>query len=150
MTIDRETGEVVSERTVTYDVMPASDEPDYVKLYVRAWVVFKGMHGINPTDSDVLAALLQYMSYAQNGQIVYTSAAMKRVITEQLHCSMGAVNNALTRLAKHGVLKRVDRGAYQVNPELVGKGPWADIKRLRATFSVIGPDAGTVSVEAAY
>lgn len=142
-------GTVLSERedTTTYNVIPASTEPDYVKLYIGAWCEFKGVSGLRPTDKDVLVRLMRVMSYARDGQIIYVNASLKRDIAADLDVSLSAINMAITRLTKTVVLKRIDTAKYQVNPELVGRGNWADIRRLRATFDVIGPDAGRVTVE---
>lgn len=167
-TIDRETivesatGEVREIRTQQFNVIPSSDEPQYVKLYVRAWCEFKGLEKLRPSDKDVLIRLLSIMTYAkmQNvidedgnvhdrgwGQLVYTNSELKRSIAAELGVKETTVNNALSHLTKAEVIRRVGLGTYQVNPQLVGKGSWPDIKKLRATFIVAGPNAGKVEVE---
>lgn len=143
--IDRETGELVGEKIVQTQVIRATDEPDYVKLYVRAWCAFKGLDRLRDSDKDVLLNLLPVMTYAEQGQIIYTNSTLRKTIAEKLE--LKTIDNALTRLVKSGVLKRVARGTFAVNPELVGKGTWHDIKQLKATFNVIGTGAGTVTVE---
>lgn len=144
-TVDLQTGEVV--RTVNEEVTRwsarESDEPDYIKLYVDAWVAFRGAKGIR---SDVVCAFLRHMSYADEGQLIYVNSAMKEGICNALGISMKTLNNELTKLTKVGIFKRVARGTYAVNPELVGRGSWKHVKRLRATFEVIGQNAGSVTV----
>lgn len=142
--VDSSTGEVVREVVHSTQVIPAKDEPDYVKLYVRAWCEFKGLEGLRESDKDVFVQLLPVMTYAKDNQIIYTNSALRREIARRV--GIKTIDNALTRLVHAGVLKRVARGTFSVNPELVGKGSWGDIKTFRATFNVLGPDAGTVTV----
>lgn len=163
MTIEADTGEIKETHTQQFNVIPSSDEPEYVKLYVRAWCDFKGIDSLRPSDRTVLVRLFNVMTYAKArsvvdehgnvhdegwGQIIYTNAELKRSIARETGLQYATVNTAFTHLKKAGVLRRVGTGTYQVNPELVGKGKWSEIKKLRATFNVIGEDAGTVEVEA--
>lgn len=143
--IDSDTGELVDEQVT---MRQTEQEPDYVKLYVRAWCDFKDIKGVN---SAFLAHLLPYMTYAAQGQVIYLAPPLKRVIATELGWSqksaLNRFNQELRKLVSRGVLSHVGESTYQVNPELVGKGSWADIKALRATFHVVGPDAGKVDVE---
>lgn len=143
--VDNETGEIVDEKTT---LRVTEQEPDYVKLYVRAWCDFKNIKGIN---SAFLVHLLPYMTYAEQKQTLYLAPPLKRAIAQRLGWSektaLNRFNQELRKLVRKGVLTHVGESSYQVNPELVGKGNWADIKKLRATFHVIGPDAGNVEVE---
>lgn len=145
--VDADSGEVIREVSRTTEVIPSSSEPDYVKLYVKAWCEFKDIKGIN---SAFLVQLLPYMTYARQGQVIFLAPLLKREIAEQLGWAesdaLNRCNKELKKLVKCGILSHVGTNAYAVNPELVGKGNWADIKTLRATFSVMGPDAGTVQV----
>ncbi len=79
------------------------------------------------------------MSYSDinrkyGGQIIYVNKAMKTAIATKVGLSIVSVNNAITDFVKKGIFKRVDVGTYQVNPNIVGKGEWKDIKNIRATF----------------
>lgn len=144
-TVDADTGELLDERTT---LRKTESEPDYVKLYVRAWCDFKDIKGVN---TSFLAHLLPYMTYAAKGQRIYLAPPLKREIASELGWSdktaLNRFNQELRKLVKCGVLTHIGESSYAVNPELVGKGSWADVKRLRATFEVIGPDAGKVEVE---
>lgn len=145
--VSEETGDIRREVQHTTEVIPASDEPDYVKLYIRAWCDFKGLDGLRPSDRDVLRYLLPYMGFANDGQLIFVNASMKRLIAERTGLNTRSVSNSLYRLAGCGVLRHVSTGAFAVNPELIGKGSWRDIKQLKATFYVTGPKAGTVEPE---
>lgn len=125
-------GEVVSSKTV----YKTQSEPDFVKLYIDCVFTVKGVKkGFNP----IFVAFLEYMSYsdaneAHGGQIIYVNKAMKAAIAKKVGLSIVSVNNAITDFVKKGLFKRVDVGTYQVNPNIVGKGEWKDIKNIQATF----------------
>ena len=46
------------------------------------------------------------------------------------------VNKVLTQLVKADIFRKIEgrRGVYRVNPFIIGKGEWKDIKELRANF----------------
>lgn len=144
-TVDSFSGEVLSQTVTTRE---KSDEPDYVKLYIAAWASFKDLKGVN---SAFVAKLLPFMAYANQKQVLALNSAIKRMIAADLGWSektaLKRFSTELKLLEKAGVLVHVGRDMWCVNPELVGKGSWHDIKALRATFEVIGPKAGTVTVE---
>lgn len=127
-----EEGEVISSKTV----YKTQKEPDFVKLYIDCVFTVKGVKkGFNP----IFVAFLEYMSYSDansqyGGQIIYVNKAMKTAIAKKVGLSIVSVNNAITDFVKKGIFKRVDVGTYQVNPNIVGRGQWADIKNIRATF----------------
>ena len=143
---DKLTGEVLAavDTVEITNVHYCNDEPDYVKLYCEAWATFRGLERVR---MPVVAAMLPYMSYAENGQVIYTNSTMKQLICDKLNISMKTLNNEIGRLVKAGVLERKGRGTFRVNPDLVGKGSWTHIKNLRATWSIIGKDAGSVTVD---
>ena len=127
-----EDGEVTSSKTV-YKSMT---EPDFIKLYIGCVFTVKGVKkGFNP----IFIAFLEYMSYADSdgdygGQLIYVNKAMKNAIAKKTGLSVTSVNMAITDFVKKGLFKRVDVGTYQVNPNIVGRGDWKDIKNIRATF----------------
>lgn len=138
--IDKDTGEVLSteERYIN-----KSAEPDYVKLYIDAWCAFKAVKGVN---INFLYKLLPLMTYANDGQYIGATTFFRKMIAEELGWSEKSALNRfaqeIKKLCNAGVLKRVSSQTYQVNPELIGKGEWKDIKKLRATFNL---ETGEVS-----
>lgn len=125
-------GEVVSSKTV----YKTQSEPDFIKLYIDCVFTVKGVRkGINP----IFLAFLEHMSYADvndenGGQIIYVNKAMKMSIAKKLGLGIDSINKGLSELTKHGLFKRIDVATYQVNPNIVGRGEWKDIKNIRATF----------------
>ena len=133
-------GELVSAKMVT-----KSTEPEYVKLYIDCVFTLKGLRkGLNP----IFLAFLPYMSYADicgigGGQIIFVNKTMKETIAKKLNIGLVSVNNAITAFVKNDIFKRISNSTYQVNPNIVGKGEWKDIKSIRATF-----DFGTKDIVA--
>ena len=79
------------------------------------------------------------MSYADigdqgGGQVIFVNKAMKDIIAKKLNLGIDSINKALSEFTKVGMFKRLTVGTYQVNPNIVGKGEWKDIKNIRATF----------------
>lgn len=131
-TVSEETGEVLQLKTV----YKTQTEPEYVKLYIDCMLTVKGLRkGLNP----IFLAFLPYMSYADingqgGGQVIFVNKAMKEIIAKQLKLGIDSINKALSEFTKAGIFKRLTVGTYQVNPNIVGRGDWSDIKNIRATF----------------
>lgn len=129
---DRETGEAISSKTV----YKTQSEPEYVKLYLDCVFAVKGVRkGLNP----IFVEFLEYMSYADTddefgGQIIFVNKALKMRIAKRLGLTIYSIDKALSEFVKSGLFKRVAVGTYQVNPSVVGKGDWKDIKNIKATF----------------
>ena len=138
--VDRETGEVTrSKQTVQFSI-----EPSYVKLYLDCLGAFTKNVGLNESLNELLIETLRYMSYADEEQTIYLNSAIKSKICAKTGKTMARYNQAVTKWVKSGILKRVNRGEYQVNPFIFGKGDWRDIEHLRATFDF---NTGEVSVD---
>ncbi len=135
VTRDYENGEIKREEKQYTRV---SEEPDYVKLYVKAWCAFRDIKGVNMA---FLTAIIPYMSYAKDGQVIFFNSTLKRRIGAALGWSeksvLNRVNVELVKLQKANVIRGIDgnrSNTYQVNPELFGKGEWKDISKLVVSF----------------
>lgn len=140
--VNYETGEV---KTVEKQATIKSQEPDYVKLYVKAWCAFRDVRNVN---MSLLTALLPYMSYAKDGQKIFLNSMLKREIAKELGWSektaIQRFDVELTRLKKANVVRPIGRGSYQINPELFGKGEWKDISKLVVSFHL---SDGTIDIK---
>jgi hypothetical protein len=121
--IDYTTGEV---KETTKVKVSSGNEPNYVKLYLGDIAY---LHGLPVTTKDLLAELLQYVSYGTQ-EIVLNSAIKKR-IAKNTDMAVKTLDNKLQALAKAGILDRVALGTYVLNPFLFGKGDWKTIQSLR-------------------
>lgn len=142
---NQETGEVTRHKTI----YKLADEPDFVKLYIDCVLTLKGLKkGLNP----ILLGFLRFMSYAdingiEGGQIIFVNKMMKQTIADSLGVTVKRIDQAITEFVKGGIFKRIAVGTYQVNPNLVGKGEWKDIKNIRATFDFGNREVMSAAVE---
>lgn len=136
--VSDETGEQKSVRTIS----KGNAEPEYVKLYIDCVLTIKGLRkGLSP----IFLALLPLMSYANTeddngGQIIYLNSALKKQIAAKLDIGVDSVNKALTEFVSAGICRRIDRGTYQINANIVGRGEWKDISNIRAQFDFAAQD----------
>lgn len=129
-TVNHETGEITSRTTV----FQFDKEPNYIKLYFDCLGVVLGNDGLNTCLNDMLVEVLALGSYANDGQHVVLNAYNKKIVCERTNKGLKCLEKAIKKWTENGVLKRVARGTYQINPWIFGKGEWRDIKSLRATF----------------
>jgi len=114
----------------------AAREPDYIKLYLNTLLTFKDL----PKQmSAVLFELIKRMTFADpedehGGQLIYLNTFSKQQIIDKLGIKMTTLDQYLTILKKSGILKSVGLGTLQANPNMFGRGEWADIKNIRAKF----------------
>lgn len=131
--VDTTTGEIINEETVKEWIVPR-EEPDYVKLYFNAVLEF---NEVSCANTPVLMALLRYMTYAddeEGGQIIYLNQALRKRICNKLEIKESTLKSNLSKLCKGNILKRLENNTYQANPFIFGKGDWASIKNVRASF----------------
>lgn len=131
--VDVETGEIISSKTLKEWSLPR-EEPDYVKLYFNAVLEF---NAVSCANTPILLELIKYMSYADDekgGQMIYLNKYLKDQICKNLNIKDSTLKANISKLCKGNILKRVGTGTYMANPFIFGKGDWASIKNLRASF----------------
>lgn len=122
-TIDHETGEVKESTTVK---MQKGEEPSYIKLYLQD---ISYLYGLPATAGDLMHELLQYVTYGTQ-QIMINSYA-KEQICAITGIAKQTLSNRLQDLVNKGIIDRVARGVFVLNPYLFGKGDWNSIRELR-------------------
>jgi len=127
-TINNDTGEI-TERTDAKG-FKAEVEPNYIKLYLEDIAY---LHKLPKGMPDIIYQLLPLVNYQH--QIVIT-LHHKKLIAEALNVSAAHINNSITKLTKADVLIRVDRGVYELNSYLFGKGSWKDIIKHRKSLKL--------------
>lgn len=126
--IDYNTGQInKTTKTVTSRV---PQEPPYVKLYLDDIAV---LHNLPKGSSSLLHELLRQVNY--EGLINLNSSVKTKIANALNFKNKQSVDNGLGKLCKEGLLRSVDRGVYEVNPHLFGKGDWATIFLRRQNFS---------------
>ena len=125
---DHITGEVKS--TTRYTQSGGQSESPYVKLYIQDIAYLNNL----PSGTDkIIYALLPYVNYNQE---IYVNSHNKKIIAEELGVSVGHVNNRISKLSQLEVLVRIDRGVYELNTYLFGKGKWKDILEHRNDLKI--------------
>lgn len=132
-TFNPQTGEVTFD--TKYAVTAIGNEDDYIKVYRYLTTVF-AFKGINQTYIPILMEIASFMSYADRGQEVVLTKYYKEQIAKAVGVSLKRVCDVITGLKKADILRPVPggRGVYAVNPFIIGRGKWSDIKELRASF----------------
>ena len=142
---DVETGEV--KRVITEEqIGRVETEPDYIKIYINTQL---SLNNIDPSLAPVIIAFGEYMTFANNKKyqhMVRTDKMARDGVAAELGVSTKRVDQLIKRLVEVGIfipieVRTVDangiikstkrRGMYFVNPFVVAKGSWSDIKQLR-------------------
>ena len=112
-------------------VFNLSEEPPYIKVY------FQDVCYLSNTPkryATLLWSLITRVSYAgeTNAMCVVVNKAVKKEICKQINwTNTVSVDNGLQVLMKRGLIRRVDRGLYQFNPYIFGRGSWGEVEKLR-------------------
>lgn len=139
--VDMQTGEITAEQTEQIEVGFVDAEPPYIKVYLDCLLRFKGLgSSLNP----ILLSLCRHMNFADKEQIVFVNKYVKDLICAECGVKIKRVEQAIKQFVEVGLLKRKARGVYVVNPYIISRGKWEDIKKLRATFDFI---TGDIEVE---
>jgi len=126
--VDRQTGEVLSSTSNVTELRPLPKEPPYIKLYVEDLTRLLGL-----ANSEILLYIAASIGY---DGIASLSTTRRARIALTCGVSEKTVRNAITEYLRAGVLRRVGRAEYELDPHLFGKGEWADIRERRARFQL--------------
>ena len=85
---------------------------------------------------------MTFQKEEDDSQLIFVTAFTKEKVAKALNLTINRINQALTEIIDAGIFKKiydtktgkVKRGVYVVNPYIIAKGKWKDIKRFRATF----------------
>lgn len=100
-------------------------EKDCLKLYIGNFIN-------NQYPDAVVLFLAGMMSEANKnelagGQLLFLNQQTKKQLCEKLGVCMKTLDNTLARCIDADIIRRVVRGVYQFNPNLIGKGQWEHI-----------------------
>lgn len=136
--LDPDTGELIDAKIELKSNTIRNDEPQYVKIYINAWVaVYAGGARVN---AALLVAMLQYMTFAASspskGQLIQMTAPIRRRIMDELHISRQTMYKDLKQLERCNVIHKIGDGAWHVNPSLIAKGSWRDVSALKLVYDL--------------
>ena len=122
-------GDTVSKITEIYTA-GYDKEPPYVKLYFDDLIM---LHDLPKSCGDVLLALIKCSMGYDNTMII--NMYVKRKIKDELgYKSVQSISNAITKFVQADLIRRLGTGAYMLNPNIFGRGSWADVKKVRAEW----------------
>lgn len=146
-------------RSYEYETTSVKSSKPWVRVYLDAWATFKNVKGFSDVTCEVLYQILCLYPPAVRKAKERTEALGVKVVPtitptmEDKHywevaigTTLPVINNSITRLVKMGILTRVKRGSYLINPELIGCGTEVDMENLRkikGTFE-IGEDGSVI------
>lgn len=108
-------------------------EPPYIKLYIEDMLYMADMP---KSLSGLTYSLLKRARYAKEGLRVDVSTYVKHeILAECGYEKLQSLTNALGKLCKGEIIRRLGTGTYQLNPWLFGRGEWKDIDNIRATWN---------------
>lgn len=138
---DHETGEVLSQEKSTKTRL-IEREPNYIKLYTDD---IGRLFNLPGSSSDVLAAIASHMAYKTNIIVLY--GPIKKVIMAELGMNKNTFNKAIDDLYRAGMLIRLSRACYMVDPELYGSGSWKDVQKVRLSIEYNADGTKSVTTE---
>lgn len=126
--VDSSTGEILQERSNVYSIEKLPPEPEYIKLYVNE---IGRLHGLKSGHREIMLYVASLVSY--DGAVVL-NVRRKAQIALTLKIATKSIDNALSEFVKTGLLIRLGRGDFELNPFLFGKGDWKSIRERRESF----------------
>lgn len=125
-TIQDETGQVIEKLEQTIVKLPS--EPPYMKFY------FEEVHRLFDLKDSSEIVLIELAMNSNFEGLISIGKRAKEIIMQRRNMKKQTIDNALQDLNKKGLIKRVSRGEYEINPHIFAKGDWANIKNRRKYF----------------
>ena len=148
--VDLDTGEM---KRIVYDDFKGyiDQEPDYVKIYVGTQLC---LNKLDPGLAPIIIAFSPFLTYANDSQYTHMITINDTVfsyVSQYLKISYGHAKHHVKTLVDAGIFipiyKRVEkdgvitsvkkRGQYFVNPWVIAKGSWKEIKKLQQSIDFV-------------
>lgn len=143
----------------------ADSEPDYIKIYTDCQLV---INHLDVALSPYVVCFGKYMTWANEQHenfrcIIQTTKLVRQAVADQLGVTDRQVQRAIKTLVDSeifipiyneevnkstGEVRQVRmRGAYFVNPWVLSKGEWKDIKQLRQSFEFVSGASSICAID---
>lgn len=136
---DSQTGKLIKDEHIVTG--KADAEPDFIKLYLNTMMAFQGIKDI-PTDILISMCRTLQGQFNNDGKTpLYFRAdkLAKTQMSKELDMSIDSVNKYIKKMCNSGIIFKTDmRGIYVVNPWLIAKGKYSNIKNLQGHFDFSG------------
>lgn len=150
--VDAQTGEILQEHTEEHVAEKAirTTEPPYIKLYIEDVLYLSDMP---KSYANLTYELAKRASFANDDEglcVALTGFIKNKILTSLGWDNMRSLNNALAKLTKGNIIKRLGTGTYQLNPYLFGRGEWKDIESIRMSWNYDAIQGKTFSTSFTY
>ena len=123
-------------------------EDDFLKVYTSTQLC---LNNLDVSLAPVIISFSRFMTYADRQHIVHTDKATRLAVAKDLGVSDERVKQLVRILRDNGIfipiyyeseeggklVKKKRVGCYFVNPFVVAKGSWKDIKQLRQQIDFV-------------
>lgn len=139
-----EDGEIINQSQVKE--LMVGQEPPFVKVYTDCQLIF---NDLSTSLSPVLIAFANHMNYANTDNpyfrhVVRTDSLVVEDVAMRCNLSVARIKQCIKDFVQAEVFIPIEtkegkrrRGIYLVNPWVLGKGDWVDIKKLRGEFEFV-------------
>lgn len=125
--VNHETGEVTNEKSTKR--VRSEPEPPYFKVYLEEVETILKL----PKDSHKL--IFEMAKEMKYDGIINVNGYLKEKWMKSLgYTNKQSINNAISKLTQKEALKRIGTGCYQINPHIIAKGSWEEIKLCRGAW----------------
>ena len=136
--IDKLTGEVTHNQTITEYEQRIPNEPPYIKLYTT------DLSNLFKLPVGTTSVLMCFVTIADYQGVIALNKYLKDSIAERMNAnpakngkpSNSVVNKAITALLNKGIISRIGSSTYQLNPNYFARGKWRDIYQQRKSFKM--------------
>ena len=146
--VDTVTGEIIDQQQTTEIKSIINkkipNEPDYIKIYKYVNTLF-AFKGIKQSLTPFIIEISNHMTYAKEGQIVNLNRTTKSMIAENMGVSVKRLDQVIAELKNYDILRKIQNGVYGVNPYIVARGAWADIRKLQTQYDFMTGEMTTVA-----
>lgn len=136
--VDTSTGEIITSCRGT--TRTQDKEPDYVKLYLNTMMSFQGIDNIS---TDLLISLCNHLSNnysnSEKEPLVFRNDSYNKIMmANELGVGLPMIKKHIKKLVDAGILIKTNmRSIYYVNPWLLARGKWSNIKKLQMHFDIV-------------
>jgi len=125
ITYNNTTGEVTKEKTTNILNNRTDQQKDFLYIFTKS---LGYLSKLTKSETHTLFGLFGKVTHDNK---LYINKGMKEEIARLMNMNFQTVNNAITNLSKKGILGRLERGVYILNPQFFGKGSFRDMKKIK-------------------
>lgn len=130
--IDQTTGEILSSTQKTITKMSA--EPDFIKVYYDTMLAFNQIFDVPTSFVLSLSKFLEWTN-DEKPQCTIINKYVKETLSKDCGVDIRQIERYIKKSVDSGLLFRTNyRGVYEVNPFMIAKGKWDNIRALRTNF----------------